>query len=137
MPTLPSDLMAIPLDANIVPVSQPGLTWYIDRRSMRIVGTCDNYEAVRQAVDIILNTDRYRWGIYLPSSGVDYSGLLGQNVGYVSVELKRRILDALLMDDRVTGLSDYRYTFKGDELTVSFTVNTIFGNIPESLVVQI
>ena len=55
----------------------------------------------------------------------------------MSVELKRRILDALLMDDRVTGLSDYRYTFKGDEMTVSFTVNTIFGNIPESLVVQI
>ena len=131
MPTLPSDMLSIPIDANIYHTSQPGLTWYIDRRSMRITGTCDNYEAVRQAVEIILFTDRYKWGIYLPTSGVEYDTLIGRNLGYVAVELKRRIIDALKMDDRVEGISNYTYSFKGDELTVSFTVNTIYGNIPQ------
>lgn len=137
MATLPSNLLAIPLDADIVSTGQPGLTWYIDQHSKRIVGTCDNYLAVRQAVEIILNTDRYRWGIYLPSSGVEYDGLIGQNVGYVAVELKRRITEALLMDNRVTGVINYDYTFSGDVLTVSFTVTTIFGNFPESVAIAI
>ena len=131
MPTLPSDMLSIPSDANIYHTSQPGLTWSMDRRSMRITGTCDNYEAVRQAVEIILFTDRYKWGIYLPTSGVEYDTLIGRNLGYVAVELKRRIIDALKMDDRVEGISNYTYSFKGDELTVSFTVNTIYGNIPQ------
>lgn len=130
MATLPSSLLSIPIDSDIVSLSQPGLTWYIDRRSMRIVGTCDNYAAVRQAVDIILNTDRYRWGIYKPSSGVEYDSLIGQNIGFTAVELKRRIHEALTMDERILGISDYDYTFKGDSLTAKFTVNTIFGDIP-------
>lgn len=137
MATLPSSLLAIPIDGNVVSVDQPGLTWNIDRHTMRIVGNCDNYDAVKQAVDIILNTDRYRWGIYLPSSGVEYDGLIGQNVGYVAVELKRRIQEALLMDKRVTGLINFDYTFKGDTLTATFTVTTIFGNFPESVEVTI
>lgn len=133
MATLPSEMLSIPLDANIYHTSQPGLTWNIDRRSMRIVGTCDNYDAVRQAVEIILFTDRYKWGIYLPSSGVEYDTLIGRNLGYVAVELKRRITEALKMDERVEGISNYAYTFKGDELTVSFIVNTIYGQFPQEV----
>ena len=133
MATLPSEMLSIPLDANIYHTSQPGLTWNIDRRSMRIVGTCDNYDAVRQAVEIILFTDRYKWGIYLPSSGVEYDTLIGRNLGYVAVELKRRITEALKMDERVEGISNYTYTFKGDELTVSFIVNTIYGQFPQEV----
>lgn len=137
MATLPSNLLSIPLDANLYPASQPGLTWHIDRQSMRISGTDDNFAAVRQAVEIILNTDRYKWGIYLPSSGMEYDSLIGMNIGYVAAELKRRITDALRMDDRVKGISDYSYSFTRDELTARFTVNTIFGNIPEKVVVNV
>lgn len=137
MATLPSSILAIPLDANLSSASQPGLTWYIDRHTMRITGACDNYTAVRQAVEIILNTDRYRWQIYRPSSGTDYRYLIGANIGYVSSELKRRIIDALLMDDRVRGISNYIFSFSGDEMTADFTVNTIFGNFRQNVVVPL
>ena len=42
---------------------QPGCTWYIDKTSNRIRGECDDWLAVRQAVEIILNVERFRWQI--------------------------------------------------------------------------
>lgn len=125
----------IPLDVQYT--NEPGLTWYIDQSSKQIQGYCDGYEAIKQAVDIILHTDRFKWQIYDPSSGVDYSGLIGQDGGYVAAELQRRIREALMMDTRVLGISNFIYSLSGDSLTVEFTVNTVFGAVPESLEVAL
>lgn len=113
-----------------VEFSQPGLTWKINQETRRIEGTVDGYESVRQAVEIILYVERFRWQIYTPYSGVQFDGLIGQNPGYVGSELQRRITDALVMDDRVTGIKDFAYTADGDKMTVSFTVTTVYGDIP-------
>lgn len=107
--------------------SQPGKTWYIDKTTNRIRGECDNWLAVRQAVEVILNVERFRWQIYLPSSGMQWEGLIGQDAGYVAAELQRRVREALMMDDRVRGISNYTYSVEGDALRASFTVNTVFG----------
>ena len=112
-----------------VEFSQPGLTWKINQETRRIEGTVDGYESVRQAVEIILYVERFRWQIYTPYSGVQFDGLIGQNPGYVGSELQRRITDALVMDDRVTGIKDFTYTADGDKMTVSFTVTTVYGDI--------
>lgn len=113
-----------------VEFSQPGLTWKINQETRRIEGTVDGYESVRQAVEIILYVERFRWQIYTPYSGVQFDGLIGQNPGYVGSELQRRITDALVMDDRVTGIKDFTYAADGDKMTVSFTVTTVYGDIP-------
>lgn len=110
-------------------VSQPSLTWKLNRESGRIEGTCDGYDAVKQAVEIILNVERYRWQIYQPYSGMQWEGLIGQDAGYVAAELQRRLQDALLADDRVTGLKNYEYRIHGQRLAVSFTVETVHGEI--------
>ncbi len=109
--------------------SQPSLTWKLNRESGRIEGTCDGYDAVKQAVEIILNVERYRWQIYQPYSGMQWEGLIGQDAGYVAAELQRRLQDALLADDRVTGLKNYEYSIHGQSLAVSFTVETVHGEI--------
>ena len=135
MATLP--ISNLNLDPVLITENEPSLTWYIDKAAGRIQGTCDGYAAVRQAVEIILNTDRFHWQVYEPSSGVDYSGLIGQDSGYVSVELKRRIEEALRMDSRVLGIEQYVSEVSGDVLTASFVVDTVFGQISESVEVSI
>lgn len=107
--------------------SAPSRTWSIDKNAGRIAGECDGIASVRQAVEIILNTERYRWQIYRPSSGVEYDGLVGADRGYVAVELGRRIEEALKMDDRVLGIENFSVDFNGSDLSASFTVQTVFG----------
>lgn len=135
MAILPNDPFA--LDGDVAIGSEPGLTWYIDKVSGRISGTVDDYAAVRQAVEIILRTDRFDWQIYSPSSGVDYRHLIGLDAGYVAMELQRRITEALLMDDRILGIENYAFEIKGDVLSISFLVVSVFGSINESLEVSL
>ena len=130
MAVLPTS--TIDLSGGVNFQSQPSLSWYIDKETNRITGTVDGLAAVRQAVEIILNVERYRWQIYQPYSGMEWNGLLGQDPGYVGSELQRRLIDALTVDDRVTGISNYDYTISGNTLSASFTVNTVYGSIPET-----
>lgn len=113
--------------------AEPGKTWYIDQHAQRISGECDNEIAVKQAAEIILRTERYKWFIYEPDSGVEYSNLIGRDPGYVAVELQRRIKEALLMDTRIKNVTDYKFEIKGDILSVSFVVRTLFGDFEEEM----
>lgn len=135
MPTLPT--ASIDLSTGVSFVSQPSRTWYINKETGRIQGECDGWQSVRQAVEIILNVERFRWQIYSPYSGMQWEGLIGQDPGYVASELQRRITDALLMDDRVRGISDFSYTVEGNTLRASLTVNTVYGDTQTSVEVNI
>ena len=106
----------------------PSKTWGIDRNTMRISKEVDGIDAVKQAVDIILNVERFRWQIFKPYSGALWDGLLGNDSGYVSAELQRRIREALSMDDRIRGISDFSYSIDGDVLSASFRVDTVYGS---------
>ena len=108
--------------------SQPSLSWRINKETNRIEGTVDGLDAVRQAAEIILNSERYRWQIYRPYTGMEWAGLIGQDPGYVGAELQRRLVDALTVDDRITGISDYDYTIDGGKLRATFRVDTIYGS---------
>ena len=108
--------------------NQPSLSWNINKETNRIEGTTDGLEAVRQAVEIILHVERFRWQIYRPYSGMEWDGLIGQDPGYVGAELQRRIADSVTVDDRVTGISGYDYTASGGKLRATFTVNTVYGS---------
>jgi hypothetical protein len=111
-------------------VSEPSLTWNIDKNTNQISGQVDGINAVRQAVEIIMNVERFRWQIYEPYSGIETVDLLGNDAGYISSEFQRRVRDALTVDDRITGISNYTSTVSGNTMEVSFTVNTVYGDIP-------
>lgn len=127
MGILPSG--GIDLSGSVQVRTQPSRTWYIDQETGRIGGTADGLQAMRQAVEIILRTERFRWQIYQPSSGVQLQELVGMDSGYAAVELCRRCAEALKMDDRVLGVEDYEYTLTGRVLSARFTVKTIYGDI--------
>ena len=135
MPTLPTG--GINISAGVQFEQQPSRTWFINQETQRIQGECTDYEAVRQSVEIILNVERFRWQIYSPYSGMQWNGLIGQDPGYVASELQRRIREALMMDDRVRGISNFSYTVEGDVLRASLTVNTVYGDTQTSVEVNI
>lgn len=135
MPTLPEG-NGVNIQ-NVVFESQPGLTWWRDPQTNRIVGQADGFKAVTQAVEVMLSVERFRWQIYKPFFGVSWDGLIGLDVGYVAAELQRRVRDAVMIDDRVTGVANYSYTFDGDNLTAKITVNTVFGSLNQTVEVQL
>lgn len=130
MAVLPESSMN--LTGGVEFIFQPSKTWHINKEIGRIDGVVDGYEAVRQAVEIILNIERFRWQIYEPSSGMQWEGLLGQDHGYVTAELQRRVTEALLMDDRIQSIGSFETSENGDVLTVSLTVNTVYGEVKTS-----
>lgn len=105
----------------------PSLTWSINQQTKRIDGYTDQLISVQQAANIILNTERFRWQIYQAFSGVLFHDLLGQDPGFVAAELKRRAKEALSMDDRILGISDFSYRVEADALVGSFRINTVYG----------
>ena len=128
---------SIDLSQGVVFQDQPSLTWIADPVTNRLRGRGDNYEAIRQAVEIIVSVERLRWQIYTPNFGTDYDGLLGTEPGYAASELRRRLEDAFLPDSRILGLKDYQWSFEDTRLTVSFTAVTVFGDVPGSMEVQL
>ena len=98
----------------------------------RIQGYTDELEALKQAIYKVLSTERYEYPIYSFNYGVELENLLGKDPVYVQIELKRRIRECLLRDDRVTEVDNFRFEVAGDTIQCTFDVHSIFGNITVS-----
>lgn len=120
---------SIDLSQGVVFQDQPSLTWIADPVTKRLRGRGDGWEAVRQAVEIIVNVERFYWQIYTPNFGTDLDGLIGGAPGFVASELQRRLTDAFLPDSRILGIEDFSYTFRDAVLTAQVAVNTVFGPV--------
>ena len=107
----------------------PSYTPKIDFERNRIMGTVDNIDAMEQAIYLILQTERYESIIYNWYYGVELDTLIGKSRELITSELERRIKEALTEDDRINRISDFNIEFTSDKAIVSFTVNTIFGDI--------
>lgn len=131
MATLPE---VIGFDTDIVVASQPSKTWIIDRNTMQVSCMDKGIEAVRQAVEIALNVERYKWTIYSANYGSELNDLVGEDEAYIIAEIPRLVEGALSPDSRVFSVDDYTYTrTDANSLTVSFTVHTVYGDFVEVL----
>ena len=110
------------------PTIQPSLTYALDIENNRIRGRVDNMEAVKQAIYLILSTERYDYLIYSWNYGVELNELIGQPKSLVLPELKRRITEALLQDDRITKVDGFEFVSGRGKIQISFTAHTIFGD---------
>lgn len=94
-----------------------------------ISGYVDGIEAVKQAVFCILNTERYEWPIYNWNYGVELKDLFGSPISLVKSKIKKRIKEALMQDDRISGVDAFSFTESGRTLNVEFTVHTKYGDM--------
>lgn len=131
MATLPE---VIGFDTDIVIASQPSKTWIIDRNTMQVACMDDGLEAVRQAVEIALDVERFRWTIYSANFGSELDELVGQDEALITAEIPRLVEGALGQDDRIIQVEDYVFTRTGpDSMHVSFTVRTVYGDLIEEM----
>lgn len=131
-------IQEVTLDMTILEKkTMPSLTWKIHEEQAQVRGSLDELEAMKQAVQKILQTERYRYAIYDWNYGVEFEELYGKNVTYVIPELKKRIEDALLADDRVTAVTDFSFQQEKGSVTVTVLVHTIFGEITAERTVDI
>ena len=103
----------------------------------RIQGYTDGLDALKQAIYKVLNTERYEYTIYSFNYGIELENLLGKDPVYVQIELKRRIRECLLRDDRITEVDNFKFEVNGDEIKCTFDVHSIFGNLTASREVTI
>lgn len=102
----------------------------------RISGYADGLESVKQAIYLILNTERYQYPIYSWDYGIELLDLYGKPMSYVMAELPRRIEEALKVDDRVEKVTDFEFTKSHNKLHVTFTVITNVGNVQTEMEVN-
>lgn len=113
---------------------QPTRTYALDFAGGRSVGMTDGLEAMKQAIFLILNTERFRHLIFSWSYGHELKSAYGKETDVAKSEVKRLITEALLQDERITAVDDFRFENTArSELAVSFTVTTVFGSINERL----
>lgn len=95
----------------------------------RICGVTDGLEAIRQAIDILLHTERYQYQIYTSNFGAELSRLVGKAPEYVMSSLKRRVTDVLLTDKRITAVENFSFRQTDETLECQFDVRTVYGPI--------
>lgn len=111
-----------------VEVQMPTRTYKISNG--RVNGWIDDLEAMRQAVEKILLTERFEWVIYSDNYGVEIQDLIGNDFDLIQSEIERVVSEALLADERIESVDnfDLQQTDRSS-LLFSFTVLTVFGEI--------
>ena len=99
-------------------VTQPELTFRLDPEPMTIRDKISGINALRQAVYLILNIERYDWLIYSWNYGVELRG----------PEIERRVREALTQDDRITAVDNFEFEIGRRKIGVTFRVTSIFGS---------
>ncbi len=128
MATLPTTGGDLDLVAFVV-TEQPGYTHRLDIDRQKVTGMTDKQDALRQAIYLMLNVERYAYPIYSRNYGVELSDLIGQPKDYAMSEIKRRITEALEQDDRITGVDKWEFEAGQNSVRVAFTVHSIYGDV--------
>mgnify|MGYP001057837362 FL=1 len=114
---------------------QPTNTFIIDWASKQVSRMDSGLDAMRQAVEIILQNERYHWQIYTSNFGSELEGLVGEEYAFIVSELPRRILDAFSVDRRILSAENFVFEERSGSLHCAFDVITVFGTIREEMAV--
>lgn len=113
--------------ADFEQIKLPDKTWNIDFDRGVLTTYISGVESVKQAAALILSTERFEYEIYSHQYGVELVDLIGDTQSYVMSEVKRRVIEALTQDDRITSVDNFQYKRDGRKLEVTFTVHTSVG----------
>lgn len=125
------------LENDFTTENQPTYTHMMNFDRGVITGYVDEQEAMKQAIFKILSTERYQYVMYSWDYGIELADLYGEPISYVCPELERRITEALTWDDRIESVDNFDFkVLKKGEISVEFTVHTIFGDMTVEKVVN-
>lgn len=109
----------------------PTETYLVDKSTGTIKKVGGGLEAMKQAIEIILDTERYQNQIYTSNFGRELKKLIGKPPEYVTSMLKRRIQEAFSPDKRILSVNDFLFDASDlGTLRCTFKVKTVYGTIP-------
>ena len=116
------------LDIRIEPYKTK--TYRLDFANKRIVGMIDDLGAAVQAVQKIVQTERYSERIYSGDYGIELERLIGASMPFVEANIEPTLKEAMLPDDRFVTVRDMSLNRVSiDTLSVSCHVATTSGEI--------
>ncbi len=117
------------IDTDLVVTDEIETSQTYKLSSDKIQGFVDELEALQQAIYKVLNTEKYEYPIYSFSYGIELESLIGKDPVYVQIELKRRIQECLLQDERISNVDNFVFTVTGDEVLCTFDVTSTYGEL--------
>lgn len=129
-----AEIVTVPFtEEDINNVNRIYRTYRIDFERKRVGGMIDGKEAVVQAIWKILSTTRFAHFIYDDQYGQDIFRKIndsGLTPDYIEADMPVMVEEALLYDERITGISDFSYRIiSGDSVHISFIADTIYGEL--------
>ena len=115
------------MDVQIV--TYPVQEWILDEKTGQLGQVIQNIDAIAQDVKFALMTERNKYPIMGSNFGVEFESLIGQDPAFVRANIKKRISDALSIDDRIDSVSDFKFSHSEETMTVTFVVNTKLGKL--------
>lgn len=122
---------------NLEVANQPSKTYCLNINNNTITRFCDGIEAMKQTIYCILNTERFEHLIYSWNYGIELKNLIGESTTYAIPELERVIKEALIQDNRVQNVSDFKFEIRKNKIIINFTVTTTVGELVMDKVVSI
>lgn len=116
---------------------QPTLTYEVKLDQDKMGNYIDGLEAMKQAIYHIINTERYQHLIYSWNYGVELADLFGKPINYCYPEIKRRLEEALLQDERISEVYDFEFSYSKGDVLVKFKVVTDYGEIEAERTVNV
>lgn len=104
----------------------------IDFKTGQLTGRIvEGKEAIKVWIWLALQTPRYRYYAYTWDYGNEFEDLIGKGhtKEYIEAEAKRMTEDCLLVNEDIQSITKFGVNMTNDTLTVSFTANTIYGDI--------
>jgi phage baseplate assembly protein W len=90
----------------------------------------EGIDAVKIWIEKTLRTARYRYPIYSFEYGCELEDLIGIEIpsDVLESEIKRVIAEAIIYDDRIESVEDFKISRSSDCLHLTFRVVTVFGD---------
>ena len=96
----------------------------------RVTGFVEGQEAMCQAIEKALSTERFACEIYSDSYGAEFNDLIGEHLDLAKAEIERLVTEVVTTDERVISVDNFEITNETrDTLTIKFVVSTVFGNL--------
>jgi len=103
--------------------------------------TLTGLEALKMWIKKILRTEKNKYKIYntdkIEKYGVNLFELTnkGYPFSYVKTQIQTTIIETLLKNIDITGVTDFTFTRDKLKLTVNFTVNSVYGATSEEVTI--
>jgi hypothetical protein len=120
---------AASIDTNLTITENTESTRTFKVTSDKMQGMIDGIEALEQSIYHELSTEKYESPILSFNYGIELDSLIGKDITYVKVELKRRVQECLLKDERISGVDNFKFFINDDELLCTFDVISIYGTL--------